>query len=264
MYKLIVSDVDGTLVAEGTSCLNPQLLDYIKDLRKRGIYFAAVSGRAHDSVKFAFESVYDDIYVISDNGAYIYERGKILTSTVLEPDLFLQLTGYLKDIPNVYVMVSSIEGGFTNCTDEKFNSWMEKGYGVSLHYDRELYLPDIHVSKLGIYCLEGDIYEIAAKWKEKFGSSVNIFIAGERWIDFLPKTVCKGNGVEWLQKYLEIDKSQTIAFGDQNNDITMFSHAARGYAVSNAKEDVKAAASHVMDEGAADDGVLHELRRGFG
>ena len=264
MYKLIVSDVDGTLIAEGTSCLNPQLLDYISDLRKRGIYFAAASGRAHESVKYAFKPVYKDIYVLSDNGAFIYQNDQILSCRTFQPDQFLQLVGCLKDIPDVYVMVSSLEGGFTNSKDEAFINWIETGYGVSLTYDRDLYLPDIHASKLGLYCVTGDIYEYYEKWKEQFGSIVNVFIAGERWIDLIPKNVNKGKGVEWLQDHLGVNPSETIVFGDQNNDITMFSHAARSFAVCNARDDVKAAASDVMDEGAENDGVLHVLKNIFG
>ena len=40
MIKLIVSDVDGTLVKDGTLEINPEYMDVIKKLRKKEIYFA--------------------------------------------------------------------------------------------------------------------------------------------------------------------------------------------------------------------------------
>ena len=43
MIKLIVSDIDGTLLEEGTNKLNPELLETILMLRKKGIQFAAAS-----------------------------------------------------------------------------------------------------------------------------------------------------------------------------------------------------------------------------
>ena len=41
MIKLIVSDIDGTLVPEGNTDLNPEYLEVIKKLTEKGIVFAA-------------------------------------------------------------------------------------------------------------------------------------------------------------------------------------------------------------------------------
>ena len=49
MIKLIVSDVDGTLVKDGTLEINPEYMDVIKKLRKKEIYFAVCSGRQYSS-----------------------------------------------------------------------------------------------------------------------------------------------------------------------------------------------------------------------
>ena len=45
MIKLIASDIDGTLVHDGTHELNPELCDVILQLKEKGIQFAAASGR---------------------------------------------------------------------------------------------------------------------------------------------------------------------------------------------------------------------------
>ncbi len=49
MIKLIVSDVDGTLVKDGTLEINPEYMDVIKKLREKEIYFAVCSGRQYSS-----------------------------------------------------------------------------------------------------------------------------------------------------------------------------------------------------------------------
>ena len=41
MIKLIASDIDGTLVHDGTHELNPELCDVILQLKEKGIQFAA-------------------------------------------------------------------------------------------------------------------------------------------------------------------------------------------------------------------------------
>ena len=43
MIKLIVSDIDGTLVKDGTLDINPEYMDVIRKLTEKGIHFVAVS-----------------------------------------------------------------------------------------------------------------------------------------------------------------------------------------------------------------------------
>lgn len=45
MIKLIVSDVDDTLLPESTMNLNPEYFDVIKKLQEKGVIFVAASGR---------------------------------------------------------------------------------------------------------------------------------------------------------------------------------------------------------------------------
>ena len=67
MIKLIASDLDGTLLKEGTMDINPEIYDIIRKLKAKGIVFAAVSGREYDSIERVFAPVKDDIYFIAGN-----------------------------------------------------------------------------------------------------------------------------------------------------------------------------------------------------
>ena len=71
MIKLIVTDIDGTLVPDGANEVNPQLYDQILRLREAGIQFAAASGRQWRSIERLFEPGKEKIFYISDNGAYV-------------------------------------------------------------------------------------------------------------------------------------------------------------------------------------------------
>lgn len=74
MIKLIASDVDGTLVEDGTFRLNPEYYDLIKELDKRGILFVAASGRQYSSMKRLFSPVLDNMDFISESGAAIWKK----------------------------------------------------------------------------------------------------------------------------------------------------------------------------------------------
>ena len=67
MIKLVVSDVDGTLVKDGTLEINPEYMDVIKKLRKKGVYFAVCSGRQYSSESQLFAPVKDQIFFVSDD-----------------------------------------------------------------------------------------------------------------------------------------------------------------------------------------------------
>lgn len=71
MIKLVASDVDGTLVPDGTFEINPEIYDVIKKLKEKGITFAAASGRQYASLKKLFAPVADLILYIPDNGGFV-------------------------------------------------------------------------------------------------------------------------------------------------------------------------------------------------
>ena len=58
---------------------------------------------------------------------------------------------------------------------------------------------------------------------------------------------------------LGISREETIAFGDNINDIAMLEYAGKGYAVDTARKETKEAADEIIP-GYAEDGVLKVLK----
>ena len=54
MIKLIATDVDGTLVKDGTMTINPEYMTVIRKLTEMGITFVVCSGRQYDSERKLF------------------------------------------------------------------------------------------------------------------------------------------------------------------------------------------------------------------
>lgn len=88
MIKLVVSDVDGTLVKDGTLEINPEYMDVIKKLRKKGVYFAVCSGRQYSSESQLFAPVKDQIFFVSDGGTLIRTSEKILKIHTLPDEIW--------------------------------------------------------------------------------------------------------------------------------------------------------------------------------
>ena len=70
----------------------------------------------------------------------------------------------------------------------------------------------------------------------------------------------KGKGLRAMAAYLDLDISQTMAFGDGGNDISIIQEAGIGVAMGNAGEEVKAVADYVttsVDEEGVKNALLH-------
>ena len=79
------------------------------------------------------------------------------------------------------------------------------------------------------------------QWQDK----IKACMAGEEWVDFMDASVDTGNALKVIQEYLGITAAETMAFGDNDNDIGLLTAAGESYAVANARDSVKAKAKHI-------------------
>lgn len=79
MVRLVVSDVDGTLVKDGGSVesFHPGYYDAIRKLKEKGIVFAVCSGRQLVSLEKLFAPVADEIYFAVDGGSMVFLSGRV-------------------------------------------------------------------------------------------------------------------------------------------------------------------------------------------
>ena len=71
MIKLIASDIDGTLVKDGTLAIDREYMEVIGRLIDKGIVFVACSGRQYRSERKLFAPVADRLLYISDGGTVV-------------------------------------------------------------------------------------------------------------------------------------------------------------------------------------------------
>ncbi len=81
------------------------------------------------------------------------------------------------------------------------------------------------------------------------------------WVDIHHSAASKGSAVAQLKQDLGV--SRVICFGDSDNDLSMFAVADESYAPSNARAEVRAAATAVIGHH-DDDGISQFLRERFG
>jgi len=89
------------------------------------------------------------------------------------------------------------------------------------------------------------------------GDDFTIMFSTPFFLEFVKKGASKGHGLRLLADYLEVPMENTVACGDERNDISMIKAAGVGVAVNNAREEVKAVADYVT-EATNDEGAIAE------
>ncbi len=261
MIKLIASDVDGTLIQDSTPDLYPEMVDTIRELTGKGILFCAASGRQYASLRNVFREVAEDIAYIAENGAHIRYRNKDISVTPMKRE---DIEGIMEMLRTCYgecdTIISTPAGSLIESNNKEFHDLIAYGYHNTFRKVQDVLSENQEIIKIAVY-RKGSIRELGEKvfipaWKDK----VKACMAGEEWVDFMDAGVDKGNGLKILEEYLGIKKEETMAFGDNNNDIGMMLAAGRSYAVDTAVREVQHAADEICP-GWRQKGVYQVIRR---
>ena len=246
MVRLIATDIDGTLVKESTPEIYPEILDFIKAWTDQGGYFCVASGRQYYSIAHMFNQVADRLVYVAENGAHVRYRNRDILVKEMRREYVEQIMAQLRGYYNTCdVVVSSSEGSLLESKNEKFLKFFREGYRNKYRIVEDVLAEKTDILKIAIYS-EGSIRSLGEsvlipQWQDK----VKTCMAGEEWVDFMDASVDKGNALRVVQDYLGVAAEETMAFGDNDNDIGLLTAAGESYAVENARDSVKARAKHV-------------------
>ena len=91
---------------------------------------------------------------------------------------------------------------------------------------------------------------LAAKLNEKYGDRIEAY--ANRWVvDIVRKGVSKATGLDFLAKYLGMEKEDIYTLGDADNDIPMIEYCLHGACIETGVEEARAKAK-IICAGVAD------------
>ncbi len=246
MIRLVVSDIDGTLIQDSTPDLYPEMVETIKKLKDKGILFCAASGRQYASIKNVFRDVSEDIAYIAENGAHIRYKHENISVTPMRKE---HIEGIMKMLRPYYgeceVYVSTPMGGLIESKNKDFIDLITNGYHNSFRWVEDVLVEKEEIIKIAVYRKESVRHLGESIFIPSWEKQVKACMAGDEWVDFMDLSVDKGNGLKLLAKYLGIKKEEIMAFGDNDNDIGMMLTAGESYAVDTATQAVKEAAGKI-------------------
>lgn len=260
MIKLIASDLDGTLLPEGTANINPRIFEMVSRLQAAGITFVVASGRNYESVMGIFGHMEKELTVISDNGGYSARGGVGMYCNAFPKELLKEAVAAAREVKNAWIMASAARNTYTDRNDPEYIRWMREGYKLDIRIVDDLLAVEEPLIKVALYTYADDAAVAAAPLQERLGARTAVALSGEHWIDITMPGADKGTALARIQDILGVSRSETAAFGDNGNDIPMLKLAAESYAVANARDEAKAAAKHVLTE-TSDHAVLDVLEK---
>jgi hypothetical protein len=245
MIKLIATDVDGTLVKDASPEVYPEIIEMVKELRNQGIIVCIASGRQYSSIEKLFKDVKDDLIFIADNGAHVKCRGKDLDIVNMNQEYIEELIKELRTFEGCEIICEGPGITYIESKNEDFINFLKTQYRVDYEQVDDLLDKKDKIIKASIFKRPSirDIGEgtLVPEWQDR----LKVTMAGEDWVDFMDKSVDKGNALKFIQKFYGIKPDETMVFGDNNNDIGMLKCATESYAVATAPDVVKEAANHV-------------------
>lgn len=270
-YKCIVADLDGTLLNSNKK-LSQETKETLEFLMEKGIYFVPATGRSFYAMPEDVAELRGIKYAITSNGVAVYDikNRKAISRKCLSKQFVAELLMLLKDED---AAVDCVYAGRTYISEARYRNlaWCHNDT-VKEEYIRATRTPVLDIRKFiseHLSEIEGiDITlptdrkrEIRTLIEESY-SNIYITSSAPELLEISDIQCGKHNGIRNVCELLNIDMSEIIAFGDNDNDTEMLLEAGLGVAVANATEDCKLAADMVTGSN-DEDGVNMVLKRVF-
>ena len=269
---LYVSDLDGTLMRndETISAYTERTLN---ELIEEGLAFTYATARSVESARTITGGLRLKLPVVTRNGTVLADNstGRHLEKALFTEEEIRLLKELLPELP---------EYGFVSCFigDEMIKTYipgkhtpgMEKYLRKNEHDTRLRPAADpgsMFIGQPGYVTLIDDrekiapIYERVRNypgWECLFQKDT---YWDEYWLEICPQNCTKARAVLKLKETFGFEK--LVVFGDSVNDLSMFRSADESYAVANAIDELKEAATAVIGSN-EDDAVADFLKAGFG
>lgn len=238
MIKLIVSDMDGTLVNDEKK-IDEDIYKILPKLKEAGTRFVVASGRQYPSLCSDFKEHVKDVVIVSENGAFIMDNGKELYAKCMTRAEVAASLDAAFAVEGLEPIVCAKYVTYTRSAEMK--AFLESpAFNYKMALAEDLYHIDDDIIKISIIITDGsDTVEKFREMRAVLDESINLVTSGEGCMDTGIYGVNKGSAVEALQEMWNITPEETMVFGDQYNDIEMFEKAYYSFAMQGAVEGVK-------------------------
>ena len=262
--KILFTDLDGTLLNK-ESKVSAKTKIFLDEFTSSGNKLVFSSGRPLYSILEVKENAglnYPGALVIASNGSQIYDCDS--DKTILEKRLPLTYVAYLQAAAvknKLHIHTYTDDSIICDSEDEEI-----------IYYRRRIHLPLIITPDYASYLTKGPLKMLAidlhdhdrltgfrASLEDWAADKITCIFSNDNDLEMFDKSAGKGNAVRYVYEHFGVDRKDTFAAGDAQNDISMIQAAGVGIAMLNADEAVKKAADVVTPKDNHNDGLAEYL-----
>ncbi len=252
MYRIIACDLDETLLQTWDKKVSEENKKAIAAASAQGVKFVVGTGRPFSSVQGTLEELglkgKKDEYVISLNGGAISENyeNKVMYCHGINFDeacaFFERAKGYdvgvhVYTIDKVYVWKLDLMG------ERKF---LKGRMPVIEREDENLdFLAGEDIIKVLFMNTDHSYLTRIREELSDLTENMDVSFSSNRYLEFNRKGVNKGEGLKRLASILGVPIEETMAIGDNFNDLPMIKAAGLGVGVANSAEGIKADCGYI-------------------
>ena len=252
MYKLIACDLDETLLTSDRS-VSDENREAILKADELGVKFVLATGRGYATVQETLKEVglhdLEDEYVISFNGgAVTHNKGnEVLHLQGISHEFANELYKRGQEYDVAMHVYTEKDVYVYNYVDEE-REHLEGMMDVIEVFDKDLeFLKDEPIVKLLYMNTDRNYLNTIEEDLKDITQDADVSYSSNRYIEFNYKGVNKGAGITFLGDKLGIDIEDTIAIGDNFNDLPMLETAGLSVGVANMVPELKEKMDYITE-----------------
>ena len=264
-YKLLVLDVDGTLLNDAKEISKRTLASLLK-VQQMGIRVALASGRPTYGLmplaKILELGNYGG-FIISYNGGQIInaQNGEILFERRINPEMLPYLEKKARK-NNFAIFTYHDDTILTHSTDNE-HVRAEANFNNLKITQEEEFSTAIDFAPCKCILVSNDeeaLKDLEEHWKKRLDGTLDVFCSEPYFLEVVPCGIDKANTLGVLLSYLNIAREEVIAIGDGVCDVNMLQVAGLGIAMGHAQDSVKVCADYVTASN-EEDGVAQSVEK---
>ena len=248
-YKLIALDLDGTLLNDQKQ-ITEQTRSALFAAQETGIRLALASARPSPGLyreRDALGMMEHGGILMSYNGGRIVDAatGRVLFETAMDLSETKEVLRRLKRLPVTPILDDGVQFYVTDKNGYKVDYECRNNNMTCTEVPNLADFLTFAPIKILMSADPSEILGIQKEISSFLPPSLCVVQTAAFYLEVIPNTINKGQGIRDICRVLDISPAEVIAFGDAENDIPMLQAAGMGIAMGNAAETVKAAANRV-------------------
>lgn len=243
--KLVALDMDDTLLSRGLT-VSPRTAEAIRRSVAQGVTVTIATGRMYRSALPYALQLGLDVPLITYNGGLIRncQSGETLYHQPLDEAVAHEVLALFRD-KGWYIQSYVNDTLYVPERNEKARYYETLSGVPTVALGDDFYTMSGAPTKMLVLSDVDQLDEITRTVRHLFADRLNVTRSKPTYLEITHPKVNKGEALDFLVRRLGITREQVMAVGDSQNDLDMIQYAGWGVAVSNAADNVKAAAQAV-------------------